>query len=125
MCSVFAPLVKNKAGDLSDVNNYRAIAISNSCTKILELLLYNYFMSIHCDEVNDVHQFGFKRLHSTGACTFVLKSTVDYYVKNGSHAFCCFIDFTKAFDYVDYWLLFSKLLESSSEVKLWLCTRLL
>jgi len=30
MCSVFPPLVKNKAGDLSDVNNYRAIAISNS-----------------------------------------------------------------------------------------------
>ena len=82
-------------------------------------------MSIHCDEVNDVHQFGFKRLHSTGACTFVLKSTVDYSVKNGSHALCCFVDFTKAFDYVDYWLLFSKLLESSSEVKLWLCTRLL
>jgi len=81
MCSAFAPLVKNKAGDLSDVNNYRAIAIFNSCTKILELLLHNYFMSIHCDEVNDVHRFGFKRLHSTGACTFVLKSTVDYHVK--------------------------------------------
>ena len=30
----------------------------------------------------------------------------------------------KAFDYVDYWLLFSKLFESSSVVKLWLCTRL-
>ena len=37
------------------------------------LLVYNYFMSIHCDEVNDVHQFGFKRRNSTGACTFVLK----------------------------------------------------
>ena len=45
-------------------------------------------------------------------------------LKKGSHAFCCFVDFTKAFDYVDYWLLFSKLFESSSEVKLWLCTRL-
>ena len=33
-------------------------------------LLYVY---IHCDEVNDVHQFGFNRRHSTGACTFVLK----------------------------------------------------
>ena len=85
-------------------------------------LLYVY---IHCDEVNDVHEFGFKTRHSTGACTFVFKSTVDYYVKNGSHAFCCFVDFTKAFDYVDYWLLFSKLFESSSVVKLWQCTRLL
>ena len=27
------PLVKCKSGDLSDVNNYRAIALSNSITK--------------------------------------------------------------------------------------------
>ena len=73
----------------------------------------------------DTHQFGFKKSHSTGLCTYVLKSTVDYYIKNGSHVFCCFVDFTKAFDYVDYWLLFSKLLDSSDDNKLWLCTRML
>ena len=44
--------------------------------------------------------------------------------KKGSHAFCCFVDFTKVFDYV-FDLLFSKLFESSSVVKLWQCTRLL
>ena len=34
------PLVKNKSGDLTDhVNNFRAIALSNSITKILESLL--------------------------------------------------------------------------------------
>ena len=30
--------------------------------------------------------------------------------RNGSHVFCCFIDFKKAFDRVDYWLLFCKLI---------------
>ena len=75
--------------------------------------------------MNDVHQFGFNRRHSTGACTFVLKVLLTIMLKKGSHAFCCFVDFTKAFDYVDYWLLFSKLFESSSVVKLRQCTRLL
>jgi len=32
----------------------------------------------------------------------------------GSHVFAGFIDFNKAFDSVDYWLHFCKLLESSS-----------
>ena len=39
MTSVTVPLVKCKTGDLSDVNNYRAIAISNSLSKLLEALL--------------------------------------------------------------------------------------
>ena len=33
---------------------------------------------------------------------FVCK--VHYYCQRGSHVFCCFVDFSKAFDSVDYWL---------------------
>jgi len=36
---VITPLVKNKGGNLTDINNYRAIALSNDDTKILERLL--------------------------------------------------------------------------------------
>lgn len=36
MKSVIVPLVKCKSGDLSDVNNYRAIAISSAISKIFE-----------------------------------------------------------------------------------------
>jgi len=38
----------------------------------------------------------------------------NYYRQNrpSSHVFSCFIDFTKAFDNVDYWLLFCKLLDN-------------
>jgi len=34
------PLIKCKSKDLSDVNNYRALALSISQTKIIESLLY-------------------------------------------------------------------------------------
>jgi len=106
------PLVKCKTGDLSDVNNYRAIALSNSVTKILESLLYCF---IESHVAADEYQFGFKKNHSSALCTHVLKETVNYYLQNGSHVFVCFIDFNKAFDNVDYWLLFSKLVDRFSD----------
>ena len=125
ICSLFVPLVKNKSGDLTDVNNYRAIAISNSCSKILELAMYNYFVSIQPDDFLDDHQFGFKKSHSTGLCTHIFKRTVDYYIKHGSNVFSCFVDFKKAFDYVDYWHLFTKLFDNCNDPKSRLLVRLL
>ena len=89
---------KNTAGDLWDASNYRAIAISNSCSMVLELVMYNYFRAAQPDVFDDHHQVGFKKSHSTGLCTHVLKSTVDYHVSRGSHVFCCFVNFSKAFD---------------------------
>ena len=40
MQSIFVPLVKCKAGDLTDLNNYRAIALPNSLSKVLETYFY-------------------------------------------------------------------------------------
>ena len=55
--------------------------------------------------------FGFKHGHSTTLCTDTLRKTIDYYRSGGSHVFVCFVDFTKAFDYVNYWKLFTKLID--------------
>ena len=120
--STIIPLVKCKSGDLSDANNYRAIALSNSVSKILESLLLSY---IYSDNVADEYQFGFKSKHSTASCTHVLKQVINYYRNRGSHVFTCFIDFQKAFDNVDYWLLFYKLINSDSSPKLHVAARLL
>ena len=61
--------------------------------------------------VSDDYQFGFKSSHSTAICTSVFKQVVDYYTDRGSHVFACFVDFSKAFDRVNYWKLFSMLLD--------------
>ena len=102
------PLVKSKISDLTNVNNYRAIAISPAMSKIFESILL-YRIESHHDA--DDYQFGFKSHHSTMSCTHYLKKTVNYYTSRGSHVFPCFIDFNKAFDSVNYWQLFSKLLD--------------
>jgi len=39
--SIIIPLVRNKSGDLTDAENYRAIMISNAITKLLEFVLYD------------------------------------------------------------------------------------
>jgi len=50
------PLVKNKCCDLTDTNNYRAIALCNIESKILEKNILTKVMSyIDCDQ----YQFGF------------------------------------------------------------------
>ena len=120
--AVIVPLVKCKTGDITDVNNYRAIAISNAITKILEDLLFNLVTST--DGIDD-YQFGFKKGHSTGLCTHIFKRTVEYYRERGSHVFCCFVDFNKAFDNVDYWHLFCKLFDQNNSVVCRATTRLL
>jgi len=49
----------------------------------------------------------------TGLCAGILKRTINYYTHRGSHVFCAFIDFSKAFDWVNYWHLFNKLLDDN------------
>jgi hypothetical protein len=66
----------------------------------------------------DAYQFGFTAGHSTSLCTYVLKRTVDYYTDRGSHVFTCFLDFSKAFDKVNYWKLFHKLLDDKCDSRI-------
>ena len=119
---VISPIVKCSSGNLNDVNNYRAIALSNTVSKIFESVLFRF---IDCSHKTDDYQFGFRKNHSTTLCTDVFKRTVDYYTQRGSHVFSCFVDFNKAFDSVDYWHLFCKLIDSNPSAECYLATRVL
>ena len=57
MSSVIVPLVKCKTKDLSDVNNYRAIAISNTISKVFESVVLNDLTTV---AAGDELQYGFK-----------------------------------------------------------------
>ena len=103
------PILKNKMGDISDVNNYRAIALPNSISKLLETIILNCFQS-H-DNSKDIYQFGFKKNHSTFLGCSTLKTIIDYYRNNGSYVFTSFLDLSKAFDSVNHVTLFKKLVD--------------
>jgi hypothetical protein len=106
------PLLKNKSGDISDINNYRAIALSNCLSKLLESLILGCLQSY--DKSEDIYQFGFKKDHSTSLGCAVLKRVVDYYRANGSYVFACFLDLSKAFDSVNHVSLFKRLVDLKS-----------
>ena len=74
MDTEFVPLLKNKTDDIADVNNYRAIAISNAESKLLENVILQRIKSSRNDV--DCYQFGFKKGHSTGLCAHAVKQTV-------------------------------------------------
>ena len=106
--SLLTPLVKDKNGMLDDTSNYRAIALSTTLSKVLELILVDRLQPFLC--TND-SQFGFKADHSTTHATFVLKETINYFTSRGSPVYACFLDASKAFDRVTHSKLFETLKE--------------
>ena len=104
---VLCPIVKDKTGDVTDKGNYRPIALATVCSKILEKVILK---RCRLGLVTSDHQFGFKNGHSTDMAVFAFKEIVDHYLRNSSPVFICFLDARKAFDRVNHWTLFDKLL---------------
>jgi len=107
MKTIIVPLVKNKTGDTTSVDNYRPIALVTVASKIFEIILLSLlepFLST-CD-----NQFGFKKGHSTDHCIFVLKNAINYYRSYNSPVYACFLDASKCFDKINHWTLFKKLI---------------
>ena len=59
------------------------------------------------------NQFGFKACHSTEFCIYSLLEFIDFYKKRNTTVFVTFLDASKAFDLVNYWLLFTKLIHKN------------
>ena len=72
--SFSVPIIKDKKGDSANADNYRGIAISCVASKALEGILLQ--SSGSCLHGSSEKQFGFKRRHSCGDCSFVLKKSV-------------------------------------------------
>jgi hypothetical protein len=105
--TLLVPIVKDKKGDITNSDNYRPIAIATISSKIIEISLLNKYMKYL--STND-NQCGFKPKHSTDMCIFLLKEVIDYYNAHSSPVYLCFMDATKAFDRVNHWHLFKKLI---------------
>jgi hypothetical protein len=101
------PVIKDKAGKIGSLDNYRPIALASILSKVLEKMLLDRLSGLICTTEN---QFGFKSQHSTDLCIYALKEAVESYRRQGSTMFIGFIDASKAFDRVNHHKLFTKLM---------------
>ena len=101
-----------KKGNPEDTNNYRGITLVSCFAKLFTVVLNERLKkwSTKYDKLTEA-QFGFKQDYSTVDAIFILNSLIEAQLKNSKKLFSCFIDFKKAFDYVNRSQLWVKLLK--------------
>jgi len=87
------PVIKNKAGKIGSLDNYRPIALASILSKVFEKMLLDRISGLIYTTEN---QFGFKSQHSTDQCIYALKEAVESYRSQGSTMFIGFIDASKS-----------------------------
>ena len=100
---------------VTESDNYRPIAIATAISKLFEMIILS-----KCENflLTTENQFGFKKNHSTDLCIFALKDLINYYTTQGSPVFICYLDIKKAFDRVNFSILFNKLVKRSVPIYL-------
>src|ERR1700690_652683 len=97
------PIIKDKCGDVSSVDNYRPITLSPVISKVFEsLLLLKYSERMKTDDL----QFGFKKGIGCSNAIFALRQVVEYFNDRGSNVYIASLDASKAFDRVNHFQLF-------------------
>ena len=108
MDTIIVPIVKDKKADITSMDNYRPIAITSVVSKIFETIL----LKTYADNLGSTcHQFAFKSKHATDMAVYSFKQITDYYLSRNSPVYVCYLDASKAFDRVNHWVLFSRLLD--------------
>ena len=74
---ILVPIIKNKAGNINSINNYRPIALASVMSKIIEHIILE---RIEHQLITNPNQFGFKSNHSTDQCIYALKEVASMYM---------------------------------------------
>ncbi len=100
----------HKKGDISNLNNYRGIALINTISKIyLKIINDRLTQFVENKNILSPYQAGFRSGEECMNQVATLLEVVKRREFRGLKTFMCFIDFEKAYDNVSHELLFNKL----------------
>lgn len=100
----------HKKGSHTDTNNYRPITILSCLDKIIEKYIgnsVNNFLS--SNGLIHVKQFGFQKRKSTSQLLSLFTDEINSYLDKRYHVLTVMIDFSKAFDTLNYKTLYQKM----------------
>ena len=101
-----------KEGDDEDPNNYRAITVADSLSKVFAIMLNERIEKWSMEnKIKSLEQIGFEKKTRPSDHLLVLKTLIDTYTNQGKKLYACFVDFQKAFDSVWRTMLFYKLIK--------------
>ena len=99
-----------KAGNKSEISNYRPISILSILSKILEKLVHTRTLSfLKCHSVLTPTQYGFRPKYSTLHALLDITNSVLDNIEKKLYTGLVFLDLTKAFDTVNHLILLYKL----------------
>ena len=111
--SYTVPLLKGNNTNMSKsltANDFRGISISPVLSKVFEnCVLLKYVNFFHTSD----NQFGFKKHLSCSHAIYSVRQSVENFVRGGSTVNLCALDLSKAFDKLNHFGLFVKLMDVS------------
>ena len=118
LTGIIIPIFKNK-GSRDDANNYRGITLLSCLGKLFTSIL-NHRLTEFCEKnlILKEIQAGFRKGYSTLDHIYVLKNVIELFKLKKRRVFCCFVDYTKAFDSVWREALWYKLINNGIQGKI-------
>ena len=107
-----------KKGDKNDTNNYRGITILSCLGKLFTRLMNNR-LNRWAENENKIanSQYGFRKNRGTTDCLFILNGLIDLVFAQGKKLYTVFVDYEKAYDYLDRSAVFYKMYKNGVSSK--------
>ncbi len=122
--SITSPVPKGSMTDKYVPLQYRGISLLSCVYKLYSALLNKRLYSfLDAQDWFDDAQHGFRSGRSCEDHIFSLISQIRHGIDNSGSVFCCYIDFQKAFDFLDRNLLLLKLLRAGVDGKIYLALK--